>query len=100
MSRSSPWEPIADLPADWESMASEELVALRQVWSEQAEHLRESQALKNFNERLSREWAIETGVLEKLYTLDEGVSRLLIERGLHSSLIPSGTTDKDPGYVL
>jgi Fic family protein len=94
------WSPIEDLPHDWEVLASEELVPLQQVWSEQASHLRDTQALQTFNERLAREWAIETGILEKLYTLDEGVSRLLVERGFLSSLIAHGATDKDPDYVI
>jgi len=96
----SRWFPIEDLPPDWENLESEELVPLQQVWQEQASQLRETQALRNFNERLAREWAIETGILEKLYTLDEGVSRLLVERGLLSSLIAHGSTDKDPDYVI
>ena len=94
------WTALRDLPATWEESISDELSALRDVWSEQAQELGESQALAEFNARLAREWAIETGILEQLYTIDEGVSRLLIEQGLHSSLIPHGTTDQDPEYVM
>ena len=42
-------------------------------------------------ERLKREWAIETGLIERLYTLDRGVTQLLIERGIDAALIPSRT---------
>jgi len=94
------WTHCTDLPSNWEDLASDELPALLTVWREQSAHLRDSKALQAFNERLAREWAIETGIIERLYTLDEGVSRLLVERGLHASLIPHGTTDKDPEYVV
>lgn len=96
----TPWHPLGNLPQDWRDLVADELGPLKDVWREQASELRDSAALTQFNERLAREWAIETGILEKLYTLDEGVSRLLVERGLHSSLIAHGTTDKDPDYVI
>ncbi len=32
-----------------------------------------------FNERLKREWAIETGIIERLYTLDRGTTQQLIK---------------------
>ena len=99
-SESVSWTGLRDLPARWEESISDELSALRDVWFEQAKELGESQALADFNARLAREWAIETGILEQLYTIDEGVSRLLIEQGLHASLIPHGTTDQDPEYVM
>lgn len=99
-SHDEPWRPIEDLPPDWQDLTGEELVPLKRVWEEQALQLRETEALQQFNERLAREWAIETGILEKLYTLDEGVSRLLVERGLQASLIAHGSTDKDPDYVI
>lgn len=94
------WSRISDVPSNWRDFVAVELGPLRDVWKEQAAELRESAALAQFNERLTREWAIETGILEKLYTLDEGVTRLLVERGLHSSLIAHGATDKDPDYVI
>ncbi len=94
------WSPVDDLPANWQDLVATELSPLRDVWRDQASELRGSEAIAEFNERLAREWAIETGVLEKLYTLDEGVSRLLVERGLFSSLIAHGSTDKDPEYVI
>jgi Fic family protein len=69
------------------------------VWFEQRESLENTESLKEFNERLAREWAIETGILERLYTLDRGVTRLLIERGIDESLIPHDATDRPPTQV-
>jgi Fic family protein len=93
------WKPLTDLPADWNEFRSTELQALSDVWSEQKDVLAGSDALKAFNSRLQRQWAIETGVIERIYTLDRGTTELLIERGIDSSLIPHEMTDKDPELV-
>jgi len=93
------WHPVEDLPAGYEAMASTELRSLSEVWLEQRESLQDSAALRRFNERLQREWAIETGILERIYSLDRGITALLIERGIDSSLIPDEATNKDPNLV-
>ncbi len=93
------WKPIEDLPADFTGLASGELRALSEVWLEQRELLESSDALKRFNMRLQREWAIETGIIERIYTLDRGTTELLIERGIDATLISHEATDKDPDLV-
>ncbi len=52
-----------------------------------------------FNDQLRREWAIETGIIERLYTLDEGTTRLLIEQGIDASLIPHDDQQEPPELV-
>ncbi len=37
--------------------------------------------------KLQREWAIETGIIERLYSWDRGVTEILIEHGIDASLI-------------
>lgn len=76
------WEPITDLPQDWKKIASSELPPLVTVWNEQAERLRASGEFQRFMDRLRREIAIETGIIEQLYNIDLGITRLLIERGI------------------
>ena len=93
------WEPITGLGDDWRELASPELPPLVNVWSEQRESLQDTESLNEFNERLAREWAIETGILEGLYTLDRGITRLLIEQGIDESLISHDATDGLPGKV-
>ncbi|MDQ3974206.1 MAG: hypothetical protein M3276_07710 [Actinomycetota bacterium] len=93
------WTPITDLTAEDVAARSRELPPLAEVWKEQRQRLGDDRALETFNERLHREWAIETGVIERLYTLDRGITRLLIERGVDASLIPHDATDKPPELV-
>lgn len=94
------WQPISDLPDSWRDLANTELPPLVTVWNEQAERLRDSGEFKNFMEKLRREIAIETGIIERLYTLDRGITRLLIEQGINESLIPHGATDRPVGQVI
>lgn len=94
-----PWVPITDLrPADL-AAASDELPALASVWAEQRTLLGPDRALDEFNERLRREWAIETGVIERIYTLDRGTTQILIEHGIDAAFIAHGDTDQPPELV-
>jgi Fic family protein len=93
------WKPIGDLEGDPEKLAASELRSLSTVWREQRDRLQRTGQLARFNEELGREFAIETGILEHLYTLDRGVTRVLIERGIDAALIPHDATDRDPDLV-
>lgn len=94
------WQPIEDLPSHWQELAVPELSSLAKVWMEQKERLEDSKAVKEFNERLRREWSIETGILERLYTIDRGITQLLIEQGIDATLIPHGATDRPVEEVV
>lgn len=80
------WTPIVDLSNSDLEAASEELPHILSVWSERRQEL-SSRQLEEFNERLHREWAIETGIIERIYSIDEGVTKLLIEHGIDASFI-------------
>ncbi len=95
------WEPIQDLPSDWQSsLVDRSTSSMVQAWKEQSEHLREQDLYKNFLAKLQRQWAIETGVIEGIYSLSEGATMTLIEKGLDASLIGHEDTDGDPSDVV
>ncbi|MEH2331976.1 Fic family protein [Nostoc sp.] len=94
------WQPIDNLPQDWQKLASSELPPLVTVWNEQADRLRNSGAFKIFMEKMRREIAIETGIIERLYTIDRGITQLLIEQGINEALIPHGLTDRPIKQVV
>jgi Fic family protein len=93
------WHPITDLEGDPWSLTDGELDSLWRVWQSQKKDLAEREVLVEFEQRLRREWAIETGIIEDVYTLDRGVTRTLIEKGIDAAFIPHGTTNKDPVLV-
>ena len=92
------WRPITALSEADLSATDDHLPALMAAWEEARADLNPSE-VEAFNQRLNREWAIETGIIEGLYTLDRGTTKLLIERGIEASLIPSIVNDKSPHLV-
>lgn len=64
-----------------------ELRALSSVWLEKKSDLEGNGAFVEFVKKMQREWAIETGIIERLYTWDRGVTEILIEQGIESSII-------------
>lgn len=85
---STKWKPIEDLPDNWRDLANRELETLPQAWANTSARLGDSAAMDEFNERLKREWAIETGVIENAYRIDRGTAETLIQHGIKASLIP------------
>jgi len=90
------WKPITDLEDD--SDASTEIPPLLSLWEEQREEFSDRQ-VRDFNDRLNREWAIETGIIEGIYNIDQGTTQLLIERGIDASLIVHDGNGKSPELI-
>lgn len=84
---SQSYQLIEGLPEAWEKLGVPELRALSSLWIQQKDKL-DGPSLKEFTDRLKRQFSIETGILENLYSLDRGVTDTLIQQGLHASLIP------------
>ena len=93
-----PWERIRDYATNAGDLAQPELKHLAEVWHEQRGRLESQDAFIQFNERLKREWAVETGLIERLYVLDRGVTQLLIQQGIDAALIPH-TSNQNPESV-
>jgi len=93
------WQPLTDLSAEDRALALEELRALHALWEEQRDTLEQTGGMQTFKERLCREWAIETGIIERMYSLDRGVTELLIKRGIDENLIAHDQTDTSPQLV-
>ena len=95
---SSQWRPIADYETDPSELAEKELRALSDVWIERRDELDRAGHVPDLTVRLKREWAIETGLIERLYTLDRGITELMIEHGVNAALIPHRSA-QNPGHV-
>ena len=91
---------ITDYEGDLQALAASEAPGIRAVWSDQRNRLQGSSQLAEFTERLSREWAIETGIIEDLYDIERGVTQTLIERGFQAELLSHGSTNKPREFVL
>ncbi|WP_082466254.1 Fic family protein [Sphingomonas sp. Leaf38] len=97
------WPPatgITGLDHDGAALASSEIPGIQAVWQDQRERLDGTQQLADFTERLGREWAIETGIIENLYDIDRGITQTLIEHGFHSDILSHGSDHKPKEYVI
>lgn len=97
------WNPdtgITDFEVDPDMLSASEIPGIRESWEEQQSQLKGSEQLAEFIERIGREWAIETGIIENLYDIDRGVTQTLIEHGFHADILEHGSTNKSREYVL
>ncbi len=92
------WERLADLTEAEIAQSDPELPALASRWDERRRSL-PSALLREFNDRLIREWSIETGIIERIYVFDRKVTRALIEKGIKAELIPKEASELSPQQV-
>ena len=91
------WQPIAPLQPQPDCGFSQH-DDLRRRWIEHRYAIgnHEPPALQ----RLHRTWAIETGIIEGIYRLDEAQTRILVEQGFEPENIPQSGTGQDPDNLL
>lgn len=76
------WKPIG-LTEEWLDVDTGIIDGVTDAWFARRVELQEnSKEFAAFMEQLKREHAIETGVIERLYDLDRGVTETLIKRGI------------------
>ena len=96
------WQPIKGLDSESSRVDFQEIDSLHHQWVSFRE-LREASnpnAYKSFLERLERRWAIETGIIEGIYSIDRGVTQTLVENGLIADLIDCGSTNRNPQELV
>ena len=95
------WQPITPLLGKCDYDFSE-IDSLQRRWLDiKRERERyDPTAYSTFLDRLTRSWAIETGIIEGLYTLDRGVTETLVMRGISAELIDRNATNKDPHELV
>lgn len=97
------WNPetgITDISENDLDLHASELDGIKSIWGEQREHLKDTKQLKRFIDETSREWAIETGIIENVYQIDRGITQTLIEQGFRAEYLVHGSTNKPREYVI
>lgn len=92
---------IKKIDNNFNKLASTELKALSDLWNGKKEQLKGSDEYNQFLKKMQREWAIETGIIERLYTWDRGITESLIEHGIDAAQIShkSGISRKDADNI-
>ena len=96
------WQPITGLDSQKLDFDFEEIDALQAQWLDhrQRREAEDPYAFEAFLERVRRRWAIETGIIEGIYTISRGTTQTLVEKGLLTDLIEHGATDIDPNHLI
>ena len=96
------WEPIQPVEHESEQYDFGEIRSLQQQWLTIRREYESStsQTYQAFMERLGRSWAIETGIIEGLYTLDRGVTETLVRDGIVAEYIERSATNREPDDLV
>ncbi|HHB77841.1 MAG TPA: Fic family protein [Saprospiraceae bacterium] len=87
------WKPVK-LEQAWLDCDTSLLDNITPSWFERRKKLSEnSKEYKDFLERLKREHAIETGIVERLYDLNKSITETFIEEGFEKSYLSHGDTN-------
>ena len=89
------WKPI-QFPPNWQECDTSILDDISASWFRRRTLLKEdSGEYSDFLDRLKREHAIETGVIERLYDLKKGITETFIKEGFVQSYLSHGDTNID-----
>lgn len=78
------WDVIEDLPDDWESLCRVDLQAVHRQWIADISLIKDEDKLHRFQEQLALQWAVETGIIERLYKIDRGVTLQILQAGMEA----------------
>ena len=94
------WKPI-EFSEKWLEASTAKFDDLAPSWYKKRKSLTEDdEDHKEFLERLKREHAIETGIVEKLYDLSEGITQTFIKEGFVEAYIGHDDTNIAPGQLM
>ena len=94
------WQPI-NFSDKWESCNTRILNSILPSWTRRRETLKESsKEFQIFQSRLKRQHAIETGIVEKLYDLKEGITETFVKEGFVESYLQHGDTNIPPKQLM
>ena len=78
------WQPIEDLPENWRGLCRPDLHAVQRQWVADRKLIKDETKLEQFQEQLYTLWAVETGIIERLYSVDRGVTVQILEAGMEA----------------
>jgi hypothetical protein len=81
------WEPISDLPADYQSLVNHRFNEVAERWIK-IRPLIDNDILLNILEKIKTEWVVELGNVENIYYIDDKTIETLIKDGLYSIQLP------------
>ena len=94
------WKPI-EFDDEWLKVDTSKFDNLKPSWEhKRAQLTQDAKEYGKFIDRLKRQHAIETGVIERLYDLKEGITQILIKEGFVESYLQHGDTNIAPAKLM
>jgi Fic family protein len=94
------WKPIV-FSASWQLAHTSKLDGILPSWYRKRDNLKtDSDAYQLFINRLKRQHAIETGIVENLYDLKEGITLTFVKEGFVESYLQHGDTNIPPKQLM
>ena len=94
------WRPV-EFSEKWLDASTSKFDDLAPSWFKRRETVGEDDDdYKEFLQRLKREHAIETGIVEKLYDLSEGITETFIKEGFVDAYIGHDDTNIVPSQLM
>ncbi len=96
------WQPITPLSEKERNIDLAAIRPLYESWRAVRQRLLQSspESLKRFTDRLVRRLSVETGILERLYELDQGTTEALVMQGFAEDLVSHSSTNIEPGRLI
>lgn len=94
------WRPI-EFSTSWGQCNTNKLDSILPSWSRKREVLKEnSEEYRQFIDRLKRQHAIETGIVERLYDLKEGITETFVKEGFVEAYLQHGDSNIPPKQLM
>ncbi|MHB8126704.1 MAG: Fic family protein [Desulfitobacteriaceae bacterium] len=94
------WKPL-ELKERWLEVSTAKLDNILPSWLNKRERLKkDNKEYEKFLNRLKRQHAIETGIIEKLYDLKDGITETFIKEGFVESYLQHGDTNVSPKRLM
>jgi hypothetical protein len=94
------WTPIT-FSDEWKISSTAKLDKLIPSWySRRVQLQKQGTEYEKFLDRLKRQHAIETGIIEKLYDLKEGITETFIKEGFVESYLQHGDTNVNQSILM
>ncbi len=96
------WKPIEPLSEQDRGVDLVDIASLYSNWKASRARLESMHphALQEFNQRLIRRLSIETGVIERLYDVDDGTTETLVKHGFAEDYISHTSTNIEPAQLV
>ena len=78
------WDLIEDLPENWADLERTDLHAVHEQWVRDRALIKDESKVRKFQEDLANSWAIGTGIIERLYAVDRGVTIQILRAGMEA----------------